>query len=176
MPEGDTIHRSAARLREVLVGKTVRNFRAAHRRQRPTRTTIEMAMPSASLARHFDEGRRCRRHVMSGLALYRRASAGSDPRTVASVARVRRLGRRLLSARYFALSRRGPAHTNRYLGVDLSEPTSTRGAVQRIAGFASPDSEIAAVLLVNASRAASATSTRARRCSRAGNPFTRLPT
>ena len=66
MPEGDTIHRAAARLRSVLVGQTVRAFRAARMvGDRPkVGTTIEnVEAVGKHLLVHFDDGLTLQTHM-----------------------------------------------------------------------------------------------------------------
>ena len=155
MPEGDTIHRSAARLRKVLVGKTVRNFRAPRiEGDRPRAGTMIETVEAVGkhLLVHFDDGLTLQTHMMMSGSwhLYRTGERWQRPAHTARVVievdgwvAVCFLAPVVRS--YRAAAPRKPID---HLGVDLCRAdVDVDVAVQRIAGFASPDSEIAGVLL-----------------------------
>ena len=90
MPEGDTIHRSAARLREVLVGKTVRNFRAPRiEGERPHSGTMIETVEAVGkhLLVHFDDGLTLQTHMMMSGSwhLYRTGERWQRPAHTARV-------------------------------------------------------------------------------------------
>src|SRR5215211_4813495 len=90
MPEGDTIHRSAARLSQALAGETMRNFRAPRiEGERPrTGTTIQaVEAVGKHLLIHFDDGLTLQTHMrMSGSwHLYRPGERWQRPRHTARV-------------------------------------------------------------------------------------------
>lgn len=68
MPEGDTIHRLAARLRPKLIGKTVRSFRANEIADRAADTLVDHAIVDVAargknLLVRFDDGRSLHIHL-----------------------------------------------------------------------------------------------------------------
>ncbi|MEO5842553.1 MAG: DNA-formamidopyrimidine glycosylase family protein [Acidimicrobiales bacterium] len=155
MPEGDTIHRSAARLRQVLVGATVRNFRAPRiEGDRPkVGTSIEVVEAVGKhLLIHFDDGLILQTHMrMSGSwHLYRPGERWQRPaHTARVVIEIDGWVAVCFSApvvrSYRAAAARTPVD---HLGVDLClADADVDIALQRIVRFASPDSEIAPVLL-----------------------------
>ena len=154
MPEGDTIHRSAARLREVLVGKTVCNFRAPRidgERPHPGTMIETVEAVGKHLLVHFDDGLTLQTHMMMSGSwhLYRTGERWQRPRHTARVVievddwvAVCFLAPVVRS--YRAAAPRTPID---HLGVDLCRAdVDVEVALRRIASFAVP-SEIAGVLL-----------------------------
>lgn len=155
MPEGDTIHRSAARLRAILVGKTVRDFRAPRmkgERAHAGSTIDSVEAVGKHLLVHFDDGLTLQTHMMMSGSwhLYRSGERWQRPQHTARViievdgwVAVCFLAPVVRTYRSAAL--RTPVG---HLGVDLCRAdVDVDVAVQRVPSFASPDSEIAAVLL-----------------------------
>ena len=155
MPEGDTIHRSAARLCLALAGKTVQNFRAPHmegERPRAGATVLAVEAVGKHLLVHFDDGLTLQTHMrMTGSwHLYRPGERWQRPAHTARVVlevddwvAVCFLAPVVRS--YRAAATRRPID---HLGVDLCRADAdVEIALQRISRFASPDSEIGPVLL-----------------------------
>ncbi|MGI8710923.1 MAG: DNA-formamidopyrimidine glycosylase family protein, partial [Acidimicrobiales bacterium] len=66
MPEGDTLHRAANRLRPALVGATLRRFDAPRLlgdRPRPGTTIGDVEAVGKHLLVHFDDGLALRTHL-----------------------------------------------------------------------------------------------------------------
>jgi endonuclease-8 len=155
MPEGDTIHRSAARLRQVLVGETVRNFRAPRIEgdRPPAGSTIEaIEAVGKHLLIHFDHGLTLQTHMrMSGSwHLYRPGERWQRPmHTARVVIETDEWVAVCFSAPVVRSYRTAAAHTPvDHLGVDLCRADADVDlALQRIARFASTDAEIGPVLL-----------------------------
>ena len=155
MPEGDTIHRSAARLREALVGKVVRSLRVQRiegTRPHPGATIEEVEAVGKHLLVHFDDGLTLQTHMMMSGSwhLYRPGERWQRPIHMARVVievddRVAVCFLAPVVRSYRATARRSPID---HLGVDLCRvDVDIDSAVRRISSFASPDSEIAPVLL-----------------------------
>jgi len=154
MPEGDTIHRSAVRLREVLVGKTVRGFRAPRiLGERPHVGTTVHAVEAVGkhLLIHFDDGLTLQTHMMMSGSwhLYRPGERWQRPtHTARVVIEVDGWVAVCFLAPVVRSYRAGPRSPIDHLGVDLCRPdVDVEVALQRISRFASPESEIAGVLL-----------------------------
>jgi endonuclease-8 len=155
MPEGDTIHRSAARLREVLRGKVVRSFRAprlAGDRPRAGSTIDDVEAVGKHLLIHFDDGLTLQTHMrMSGSwHVYRTGERWQRPAHTARVVievddwvAVCFLAPVVRS--YRAAAGRTPVD---HLGVDLCLPAADIDlAQQRFDALVSPADEIGPVLL-----------------------------
>ncbi|MEO8693838.1 MAG: DNA-formamidopyrimidine glycosylase family protein [Acidimicrobiales bacterium] len=155
MPEGDTIHRSAARLRQVLVGAVVRDFRASRiEGERPhAGSTIEaVEAVGKHLLIQFDDGLTLQTHMrMSGSwHLYRPGERWQRPvHTARVVIAIDGWVAVCFSAPVVRSYRSAASRTPiDHLGVDLCRAGADVDiALQRIARFASPDSEIGPVLL-----------------------------
>ena len=155
MPEGDTIHRSAARLRLALVGKTVRSFRAPRMEgeRPPAGATIEgIEAVGKHLLMHFDDGLTLQTHMrMSGSwHLYRPGERWQRPaHTARVVLEVDDWVAVCFLAPVVRVYRSAAKHTPvDHLGVDLCRADADVDvALLRIPSFTSPDSEIAPVLL-----------------------------
>lgn len=85
MPEGDTLHRAANRLRPALVGATLRRFEAPRLlgdRPRPGTTIGDVEAVGKHLLVHFDDGLALRTHLgMPGSwHLYRESARWRKPR------------------------------------------------------------------------------------------------
>jgi endonuclease-8 len=155
MPEGDTIHRSAARLRAALVGTTVRRVVVARiEGERPhAGTTIDsVEAVGKHLLIHFSDGLTLQTHMMMSGSwhLYRPGERWQRPKHTARVVievdewvAVCFLAPVVRS--YRAASGRTPID---HLGVDLCRvDADIDGVLQRLPRFSSPDSLIADVLL-----------------------------
>ena len=155
MPEGDTIHRSAARLRPALVGKVVRAIRVPRiEGERPHAGTAIEAVEAVGkhLLVRFDDGLTLQTHMrMSGSwHLYRPGERWQRPAYSARVVievddwvAVCFLAPVVRSYR----EGRGPTPID-HLGVDLCRAgVDVDVAVQRASAQASPDADIANVLL-----------------------------
>jgi len=155
MPEGDTIHRSAARLRAALVGKVVRRVRVARSQGEPPRVGVKIAAVEAvgkHLLVRFDDGLTLQTHMrMSGSwHLYRPGERWQRPAPTARVViEVDDWVAVCFLAPVVRTYREGSGPTPvDHLGVDLCRAdVDVDVAVQRALTFAGPDSEIANVLL-----------------------------
>ena len=155
MPEGDTIHRSAARLRTALAGQTVRAFTAPRiEGERPhVGTTIEsVEAVGKHLLIHFSDGLTLQTHMMMSGSwhLYRPGERWQRPKHMArAVVEVDEWVAVCFLApvvrSYRAARGRTPID---HLGVDLCRADADiEVALGRVSSFSSPDSLIADVLL-----------------------------
>ena len=155
MPEGDTIHRSATRLRAVLRGKTVRGFRAARMagdRPKPGTTIDDVEAVGKHLLIHFDDGLTLQTHMMMSGSwhVYRHGERWQRPAHTARVVievdgwvAVCFLAPVVRS--YRAAAGRTPVD---HLGVDLCRrDPEIDVARQRFDALAAPTDEIGPVLL-----------------------------
>jgi endonuclease-8 len=155
MPEGDTIHRAAARLRSVLVGQTVRGFRAARMvGDRPkVGATIEgVEAVGKHLLVHFDDGLTLQTHMrMTGSwHLYRHGERWQRPaHTARVVIEVDEWVAVCFSAPVVRSYRPASGHTPvDHLGVDLCRADADIDEVlSRLDALVLPDAEIGPVLL-----------------------------
>ncbi|MEY2436410.1 MAG: endonuclease [Acidimicrobiaceae bacterium] len=155
MPEGDTIHRSAARLRSALEGKPLVRFEAPRAVGRPPRpgTVIEtVEAVGKHLLIRFADGTTLRTHMrMTGSwHLYRTGERWQRPRHLArAVVEVEGWVAVCFSAPVVELERGDERIA--HLGPDLTNPEVTDAdievAVERMATCSGPGDEIGAVLL-----------------------------
>jgi endonuclease-8 len=155
MPEGDTIHRAAARLQSVLAGKTLRVFRAprmAGDRPRPGTTIESVEAVGKHLLVHFDDGLTLQTHMMMSGSwhLYR---TGERWRRPAHTARVLLEIDDWVAVCFLApvvrSYRAASGHTPiDHVGVDLCRADADIDAVlERLDHQVSADGEIGPVLL-----------------------------
>jgi endonuclease VIII len=155
MPEGDTIHRSATRLRAVLRGKVVRQFRAARLagdRPKPGTTIDDVEAVGKHLLIHFDDGLTLQTHMMMSGSwhVYRTGQRWQRPaHTARVVIEVDDWVAVCFSApvvrSYRAAAGRTPVD---HLGVDLCRPDADVDAVlQRFDARTTATAEIGPVLL-----------------------------
>jgi endonuclease-8 len=153
LPEGDTIHRSAARLRRVLVGHDVVRVEAprAHGRPPPPGTRIDAVdAVGKHLLIRFADGVTLRTHMrMTGSwHLYAAGERWRKPAGMArAVVEVDGWVAVCFSAPVVELERR-PEESIAHLGPDLTRPgADIDAAVARMDALADPADEIGAVLL-----------------------------
>jgi endonuclease-8 len=155
MPEGDTIHRSATRLRSVLEGKRMRGFRAARlagERPRPGSTIERVEAVGKHLLVHFGDGLTLQTHMMMAGSwhVYRVGERWRRPAHTARVVIevddwVAVCFLAPVVRTYRAAGGRTPID---HLGIDLCRPDPDIDAVlQRLDELAAPDAEIGPVLL-----------------------------
>jgi endonuclease-8 len=155
MPEGDTIHRSAARLRSVLAGKIVRTFRATKMmgdRPKPGVTIEDVEAVGKHLLIHFDDGLTLQTHMMmtGSWHLYRTGERWRRPsHTARVVIEVDEWVAVCFSAPVVRSYRAASGHTPvDHIGVDLCRADADIDVVlQRLDRLVSPDAEIGPVLL-----------------------------
>ena len=158
MPEGDTIHRAANRLRPALVGQPLVRFdapRAVGKRPAPGTTITAVDAVGKHLLIRFDDGSVLRTHMrMTGSwHLYETSDRWRKPAHLArAVVEVPGWVAVCFSAPVVELEHErtgGPAV--RHLGPDLAAPTVSDAdldaCVERLAALAGPDDEIGALLL-----------------------------
>ena len=155
MPEGDTIHRSAARLHDALAGKLVRGFRAPRLEgERPhVGATIEaVEAVGKHLLVRFADGLTLQTHMMMSGSwhLYRPRERWQRPAHMARVViEVDDWVAVCFLAPVVRSYREGGRHSPiDHLGVDLCRADADVDlAVQRATLLSSPDAQIAEVLL-----------------------------
>jgi endonuclease-8 len=155
MPEGDTIHRSAARLHAALVGKTVRDVTVPRiEGERPhVGTSVErVEAVGKHLLIHFADGLTLQTHMMMSGSwhLYRPGERWQRPKYAARVViEVDDWVAVCFLAPVVRSYRAASGHTPiDHLGVDLSRgDVDVDIAMSRVARFSSPDSTIAELLL-----------------------------
>lgn len=162
MPEGDTLHRAAARLRPALVGATLRRFEAPRLlgdRPRPGVGITAVEAVGKHLLIHFDDGLALRTHLgMPGSwHLYREGERWRKPRhLLRALVGVDGWDAVCFSApqvqTYRPARPGGPLGTARdplaHLGPDLcTVDVDLDAAVARVATVADPDAPIAVTLL-----------------------------
>ena len=158
MPEGDTIHRVANRLRPALVGQPLVRFdapRATGRRPKPGTTIDAVDAVGKHLLIRFDDGTLLRTHMrMTGSwHLYETGRRWQKPAHLArALVEVPGWVAVCFSAPVVELEHErtgGPA--TQHLGPDLTAAGVTGAdidaCVDRLAAFAGPDDEIGALLL-----------------------------
>jgi endonuclease-8 len=152
VPEGDTIHRTADRLRPALEGRALVRFEAARwagHRPKPGTVVTGVEARGKHLLVHFDDGWLLRTHMrMTGSwHLYRTGERWRRPAHLArAVVEVEGWVAVCFSAPVVELARddSGVAH----LGPDLCAPDADIDrAVERMGVYAGTDDEIGAVLL-----------------------------
>jgi len=162
MPEGDTLHRTAARLRPALRGQALTRFEAPRLlgdRPRPGATITDVEAVGKHLLIHFDDGLTLRTHLrMSGSwHLYRTGERWRKPRhLLRALVAVDGWEAVCFSAPVVQTYR--PEHPGGALGTDL-DPVGHLGpdlcrrdadleeCVRRMGELPEPDAEIATVLL-----------------------------
>jgi len=162
VPEGDTLHRTAARLRPVLAGQTLTRFEAPRLlgdRPKPGVTIADVEAVGKHLLIHFADGLTLRTHLrMSGSwHLYRTGERWRKPRHLVR-ALVAVDGWEAVCFAAPVVQTYRPAHPGGALGTDL-DPVGHLGpdlcradadvdeCVHRMGELPEPDAEIATVLL-----------------------------
>ena len=153
MPEGDTIHRTAERLRRALVGKTVRRFESRRQlRDRPRmgQTVVAVEAVGKHLLIRFDGGLVLRTHMgMTGSwSTFGRGERWGRRHLARAVLEVDDVVAVCFAAPTIRTYREGQPSGIEHLGPDLTLPEpDIDEALRRMGAIADPSTEIADVML-----------------------------